>query len=56
MVKCHGDKMTCNRFSPKVKSLKNKFLNIEVLYHAKGWIRDNGWKPARNIQGLQCNI
>lgn len=54
MIICHGDKMKCNKFPPKVQS--HKGLRTEVVYHIKDLIRGHGWKPATINQGLQCNI
>ena len=48
IVKCHGDKMTCNRLPPKVWILK-VFLKSEVIYHSKDWIGDTGRKPGKKF-------
>ena len=48
-VKCHGEKMTCNRFPPKVQNLRKFFVKSEALYHSKDWIGDNGRKPVKKF-------
>ena len=51
-VKCHGEKMTCNRFPPKVRSL-GVFLKSELLYHFEDWIGDTSRKP---VKAFNANI
>lgn len=56
LIKCHGDKLTCNRLPPKVRILKNKFKILKRFIIPRIGSEAMVDNLQGTFKGTQCKI